>query len=248
MTNVCYFQKTILMKGMDIKMKKIFEKLAVSVTLIIVIVINGTMTSYAAEQVNYYENGYVTIDENAYYYDFDENRNPYIIKNSEVLYLALPLEHLQVTDEQVIEKLNETFHRAELSRAIPGSYYDISDNDSTEKINSSIYSASVNFDQTATFTTSVLKVNRQHATVRFKTSDIKKENIFAGTKVNFTFYYYDIVEDKWYQQVYSEKDCTGTTGFGIIFSPTITQYLKFDVSKASKIKSLKLEVWTTGLW
>lgn len=56
------------------------------------------------------------------------------------------------------------------------------------------------------------------------------------------------MDDAWYAEEHSDVDCTGATGFGVLFSPTITEYLQFDVSKSSKIKSLTLEIWTTGLW
>lgn len=191
---------------------------------------------------------YVAPDGSVYAYYLDEAGNPYTIIDSEKVYLALPLEHLRVTDQQKVEELSQAIWGGSLGRTIPTTYYDISDNDSTQKINSSVYSANVDFSQTPTFTTSVLKVNRQHAEIRFKTSDIKKETIFTGSKVNFTYFYYDIVEDIWYSQDFTDIDCTGPTGVGMIFSPTITQYLQFSISKSSKIKSLKVESWTTGLW
>lgn len=131
-------------------------------------------THHAVLYADNWGDGFVNIDDDVYYYNFDQNGNPYILIDSEVFYLALPLEHLRVTDNKILEELDKTLDSSMVTRSVPGSYYDISDNDSSEKLNSSIYSASVDFDQTATFTTPVLKVNRQHATVRFKTTDIKK--------------------------------------------------------------------------
>lgn len=112
-------------------------------------------------------------------------------------------------------------------------------------------SGEFDFDATTTFTTRVLKVNRRHVQFRFKTSNIsniKKENILTGSKVNFTVYFYDVVAEEWFTETYNEVNCTSTNGVGIVFSPTVTEYLQFDVSKSSKIKSLTLEIWTTGLW
>ncbi len=227
-------------------MKRKVNRGMVSLILAIVMTI-GVSLSVCAE-TNTTVHQYVAVNGTVYNYYLDETGNPYTVINAEKVYLALPLEHLRVTDFQKIDELNAAISNTSIGRSTPTTYYDISDNNDTEKLNSSVYSADVNFDDTPTFTTEVLKVNRQHATVRFKTSDIKKENIFAGKKVNFTFYYFDPIDEEWYSQAYSDKDCTGATGFGILFSPSVNQYLQFDISKSSKIKSLTLEIWTTGLW
>lgn len=189
---------------------------------------------------------FTAIDGTVYDYFLDEVGNPYIIINDEVTYVALPLDHLKVTDSEKIAELNECILPVQ-TRSLPTNYYDISEGDA-EVINSPVYTASVDFDATTTFTTRVLKVNRRHVQFRFKTSNIKKENILTGSKVNFTVYFYDVVAEEWFAETYNEVNCTSTNGVGIVFSPTVTEYLQFDVSKSSKIKSLTLEIWTTGLW
>lgn len=240
-------KRTIAHKGEGIAMKKKVSQTLLSIVTALTVIVGIAMpalhTKAAAEPHQYFDP-----DGKSYIYYLDESGNPYTMRDGEKIYFALPLEHLQVTDPQKIEELNQAISSGLSTRAIPTSYYDISDNDSTQKINSSVYSVDVDFSKTPTFATSVLKVNRQHAEIRFKTSDIKKESIFSGSKVNFTYFYYDIIEEKWYSQDFTDIDCTGATGVGMIFSPTITQYLQFSVSRSSKIKSLKVEVWTTGLW
>ena len=190
---------------------------------------------------------HIDVEGKTYDYYLDDVGNPYMIIDGEKMYVALPLAHLRVTDPQKIEELNSAVSESTMTRAVPTKYYDISSG-GAEVINSPVYSKNVDFGTTPTYTTEVLKANRQHAAIRFKTSNIKKENIFAGSKVNFTIYYYDVVDDAWYAEEHSDVDCTGATGFGVLFSPTITEYLQFDVSKSSKIKSLTLEIWTTVLW
>lgn len=229
------------------KYEEKINQMLLSLVLAIAMTAGTALTSVYAETDTTAQQ-YIAPDGSIYAYYLDEVGNPYTMIDSEKVYLAIPLEHLRVTDLQKVEELNQAISSDSQGRAIPAAYYDISDNDSTQKINSSVYSADVDFSQTPTFTTSVLKVNRQHAEIRFKTSNVKKENIFAGSKVNFTYFYYDIVEDIWYSQDFTDVDCTGLTGVGMIFSPTITQYLQFSVSRSSKIKSLTVEAWTTGLW
>lgn len=225
------------------KITQALVSIVMTLAVMVGIVIPALHTEAGAEPYQYMDP-----DGKSYIYYLDGSGNPYTVTDGEKIYMALPLEHLEVTDSQKIEELNQAISGGSLGRAIPTSYYDISDNDSTQSINSSVYSVDVDFSKTPTFATSVLKVNRQHAEIRFKTSDIKKESIFTGSKVNFTYFYYDIVEDKWYSQDFTDVDCTSPTGVGMIFSPTITQYLQFSISRSSKIKSLKAEVWTTGLW
>jgi hypothetical protein len=125
-------------------------------------------------------------DGTVYDYYLDDAGNPYTIINEEVVYVALPLEHLKVTDPEKIEGLNASITSTQ-ARGLPTNYYDISQG-GAEVLNSPVYTATVDFDVTPTFTTSVLKVNRQHAAFRFKTSDIEKETIFTGSKVSFTVY------------------------------------------------------------
>lgn len=164
---------------------------------------------------------YVAYDGTVYNYFLDEEGSPYIIVNEEIVYILLPLEHLRVTDPEKLAELNETILNPEMIRSEPSNYYDISNNNSTTDIDSPKYSTDVNFNNITTFTTPVLKVNRQHATIRFKTS-----NLAVGQKVNFTVYYYDSVFDEWYSDSYTNKDCTSLRGFGIQFSPTVTPYLQ----------------------
>ncbi len=228
-------------------MKKKMSQTLISIVMALAVIV-GTVMPALHTEAGTEPHQYFAPDGKSYIYQLDESGNPYTMVDGEKMYLALPLGHLQVMDTQKIEELNQAILGGSFGRAIPTSYYDISDNDSTQNINSPVYSVDVDFSKTPTFATSVLKVNRQHAEIRFKTSDIKKESIFTGSKVNFTYFYYDIIEDKWYSQNFTDVDCTGPTGVGMIFSPTITQYLQFSVSRSSKIKSLKVEVWTTGLW
>lgn len=191
-------------------------------------------------------------------YFFDHDGNPYIIENGEILYVALPLDHLRVTNKSTlmmldkyledISKTSSQIHDTIL-RAYPSrnNYYDISSG-GYNVANSPVYTKHMDFDMNTTCATSVLKVNKYHSAFRFKVDNVVKKSWFVIPKISFTVYYFDPIERAWFEETYNNKSCTGDAGFGVAFSPSYTEYLYFEVTPASAIRSINANIWTTRNW
>ncbi len=223
---------------------KRLKKLSKMVTCVLVMCATMVLPVYAQDTADsMYE--YVDIDGSVIEYYLDEEGNPYHYVNDEKIYLALPLEHLRVTDPEKIEELNQILADT-MSRAVPTSYVDLSTGAAT--LASNKYTASVSFANATSFTTQVLKFHSQHKTIRIETSDIVKENIFAGKKVTIVYHYYDLIFDEWSEQKYTSKDCSDIGGFGIQYVGSTSPYARFDIEKSSAIESFTLKIWTTPLY
>ncbi len=72
-------------------MKKI-----ISLIMILVIISLSGVSALALEEKQMYE--FVYPDGKTVNYYLDENQMPYVLVDGEVVYIALPLEHLRVTD------------------------------------------------------------------------------------------------------------------------------------------------------
>lgn len=212
-----------------------------SLGLAMVMCVSSGLPAHAVDMESYQ---YMAPDGTVYNYYLDETLNPYIIRDGEPIYIALPLAHLEVTDTQKLAELNAARNSAR-TRDIPTDFYDISTGGDKVTV-SPTYSANVDFDTTSCFATPVLKLNRYHATLRIKTADVIKENLVGGSEINLRLYYYEGTEDRWYAHYYIGTTCTGLTGYGLVYPTSVTEYVKFEVTEYSPIKTLTLKVWTTA--
>ncbi len=185
---------------------------------------------------------YTTNEGKNIYYCLDENLNPYYIVNGEKMYITLPLEHLKVTDKQIIAELNQSMNK-ESAKSTPTSYYDISTGGTST--DSPHYTRSVSFENSTSFITPVLKLNISHNTMRVKASNIVKQHIFAGKKFDLTYYYYDSIDDAWYTQSHTGVHLEST--FAFYHLPSTFNFGKVKVEKNSAIKTFDLDVWTSVL-
>ena len=216
-------------------MKKIISSILIAILLMSVAIIPGY--SFDEQYV------YVAPDGEKIYYYLDENLNPYNYIGEDKVYLALPLEHLRVTDPAILAELNSSIETASVN-SVPSTYYDISTGGTSTA--SPHYTKSVSFESVSSFTTPVLKLNTSHTTMRVRASNIVKKNIFAGKKFDVTHYYYDSINDAWDSQTHNDQELASTLAF--YHYPNINNYGKVKVSKNSAIKTFTLDVWTTPLW
>ncbi|MCM1101017.1 MAG: hypothetical protein NC398_06500 [Acetatifactor muris] len=184
-------------------------------------------------------------DGTVYEYYLDENLNPYTFVDGEMIYMALPLAHLEVTDEEKLEELNAALPTSGVARGVPTDYQDISAYGETRLV-SVAYTASVDFTKHNPFETPVLKINRQHNIIRVRTSDLEKESLVAGNAINLRVYFYDELEDKWYANYHVGLNCTTLAGQGVQYLKSLTEinYVRFEITKYDLIKSFKLKIWT----
>lgn len=189
---------------------------------------------------------YVTADGTTINYYLGTDGNPYTMINGEQVLVALPLEQYLVTDEEILNELRSlTNNEATPLTAEPSNYYDISDCSLDEV--SSTYSTNIDFSN-GSVDTDYIKISLQHSMVRMKTTNIKKANILAGKKINYTFYYYSGVEGEWYNLSVSDIDCSSTNGAGVQIAEGLYPYIYYNISKSSNLKSLTANIWTGPYW
>ena len=204
--------------------------------LLLAFPINAFAVSTQKESKKFsYSDGY-----SDYEYYLDETGKPYIEENGQRVYLLLPLNQFEVTDEAELVALN-TFNPD--NRAAPTNYIDLRDTvPETGNLQSISYQTFVNLDKYASVTTNVLRVNASLSRLRIKTLNMDK-SLLSGKKVKIKLYFYSYIEDKWYTSTY-EDDYTGA-GKNYAFSPSVTPYIKANVSKSSSgVKSFDLVMFT----
>lgn len=198
------------------------------------------------------ENGelfqFVSSDGLVIQYYLDENNNPYHYKNGEKIYLILPLPHLQVTDAATISELNQAVQASNengiMPQAVPTGYYDLSNCSDTQ--DSSEYVKYMYFNKGSDLiATQVLKYNMKHAHVCFQTRDMNK-SLFSSPNINFIYYYYSYLEDKWYSTSYFDYDARN--GISLDNALNTFPYGQFKVNQRDSVISCNFVVWTTYIW
>lgn len=220
-------------------MKKMVSRLFVLMTIF---VFAFSQKAYAVENEKQLYVFYGTDGAEIEYYK-DEDGHPYVLADGEMQYILLPLPEFKVTDPEKIRQLEAVRTGTNMQRSVPTSYVDLSTG--AAGVASAAYSASVSFKDEAEFTTSVLKYNRYHSTLRIKVKDVVKNNIFTGSKISYNIYYYNEAFDEWSCDTYTDKDCTGSNGIGYVFTPSTMTYGMFDIYKSSDLKSFTINIWTT---
>lgn len=185
-------------------------------------------------------------DFNICYYLDDEGR-PYCYENGEIVYVILPLESNKVSEEEN-ETLNslikEVVETNTITRAAPTSWYDMSAYANATQLKSVTYETFVNFELMSKLVTPPLKVNSKLVNLNVVSADMEK-SLFSGKKITLKIEFYDYISDYWYAYTY-EDNFTGE-GVNYTFSPSVTPYLRFTVTKCSSgVKNFYLQVLTWG--
>lgn len=227
-------------------MKNIRRVKWIGVIMALAVLLSNKTVVIAQENIT--SNQYVDSDGQVYEYYLDENSAPYLLSGNEKVYIALPLDFLEVKDADKLEELNSAINCESNSRGVPTNYYDITAFREGNNLLSVIYSMDVKFSTNVTNKkTDVLKINRNHATIVASVSNVSKPIWVLDSDVTLVLYYYEAVEDKWYSAHYIGKDCT-TSNFRILFPTSICDYIQFDVRQSSPITSFKFSTWTSGVW
>lgn len=218
-------------------MKRIMS-LAMAALVVFLLAVNVFATS-AADGEQYV---FVASDGTTIHYYLDVQLNPYHYKNGEKVYLALGLSHLEVTDAEKIEELNRSISAN--TRAVPANYYDLSagaaDKDSPHYIQRMTFNGG-----TQLIGISTLKYNVHHAVVRCQTKNISK-GLFSGTSINLIYYFYSVLEDRWYSMTYIDIDCRKP--YSMEHVPNTYPYGRFEVNQRDNIKYFDFDVWTSWMW
>ena len=224
-------------------MKKALNRV-ISICICIMLIIATNSIAFAGSANEKYR--FIYPDNTVVEYYLDEYGNPYIIKEGEKIVVALPLEHLRVTDKTKYGDLYTSLNSVEGGEKSPPSYYyDLSTGANTSP--SQKYTMNITFAGINLYT-HALKFNVSHEAIRIKTSDIVKKYFWSSKNIDFDYLYYYPETDYWYTETFRNVDCTEVNGYGFQHSPEHYPYGKFYIYDNGNIKSMTLEVWTTYIW
>ncbi len=155
--------------------------------------------------------------------------------------------YLEVTDVVLLNELNTALSNAKQStkqsRAVPTNFVDLSLGSATS--NSAEYTKNISWGSASSVTTSILKFEAQHTTLRVKVSNLEKVGLFSSDDISFTYYYYSEIQDRWYSEYYDSIDCNGSQGFGFLGFFSQYRYGQFQICDDGNLNSFKFHVWTT---
>lgn len=204
--------------------------------------ITSTPTVHASEEhqddLTYYvyNNGETEI-----HYLLDERMQPYYEANGEHIYLALPLEHLKVTDENLLAELNHSMHITMARNTLayePAEYHDLA----IESFERTMY-LSDNYTYTG-----ILKMDITKPIVRIKTSNEVKNNLLTGKKISYIIAYYSVVDETWFKYTVEDVNCSNDSGSPFdLQSGQLYPYIYYGIKKSSNLYSATISCWCTDV-
>lgn len=202
-------------------------------------IVGATKTVYGADTTEKLSLPFVYVNGNEVIeYFLDENDMPYVIREGNKMPIALPLEHLRVTEEVVLSQLN-TMTQSTSSRAFtPSSYFDMT--------NGGTYTETMYLSD-AYQNTSYIRINQSHPVIRICTKNEVKNTIFTGKKISYVVYYYCEGLDAWYN--YTVNDCNVSTAYGgaLDIGRGIYSYIYYSVKKSSDLYSADICIWQSDV-
>lgn len=214
----------------------------ISIICVLTIISMFPLETFAVNENTKEELTFVTESGESIHYYLDEFGMPYQIDNGEIVYIALGLPSLEITDEELISELNQGLPRINNTKAVPTNYFDLSN--CTNDSDSTNYVVNATGLDNAIFNTSVLKYNTHHKAIVIKSSNHTKG--WGGDKhINITYYYYKPSADRWYSITMLDKDCTIIGGYRFQHSPSLYPYGKFGLLAHNTLKSCKITIYTT---
>lgn len=221
------------------------------ISLLMIVIMCGAfgINVCAYEYANNEAYQFICQDGSIIQYYLDENLYPYHYINGEKVYFALPLEHLKVTDPELIAYLNDQILNTQEPlnrRATPTNYFDMSRTSANQ--NSIEYTQYVSNLTAGSVNTRILKLNASHGAMRMQTNNLVKAHFWNMSKIKFSYYCYSIYTDEWFSPFTKTENCTVADGFAFQHAPDINPYGYFTIYQDSGIVSFDLRIWTTYTW
>ncbi len=222
--------------------KKLFIGIAALCFVFLAPFLTAASTACAEEEIQQEEEYYIyNYGDREIYYLMDEKMQPYYEANGERIYLALPLEHLRVTDEEFLAELNRGMQTAMAINPlayVPGDYHDLA----VETFERTMY-LSDNYTYTG-----ILKMDPTKRVIRMKTSEEIKNHLFTGKKISYIVAYYSVVDESWHKQTVEDINCSNDVGVSLnVVSGQLSPYVYFGVKKSSDLYSAKVSCWCTDI-
>jgi len=167
-------------------------------------------------------------------YYLDEHLSPYQMNDGQKVYLALPLEHLKITDPALVAELDASIGNT-VTRGVPTDTYSLGTNR---------YNVHLDFRNDKSFVTPIFQYVGSNPFLKVKASNIDKAP-FAGKEFNVCYMYYQSADDTWFQACYYGVDCSDSDGLAIQHFPDIRPYGRFVISKSSNIYSADFSIFTS---
>lgn len=222
--------------------KKLFIGIAALCFVFLAPFLTAASTACAEEEIQQEEEYYIyNYGDREIYYLMDEKMQPYYEANGERIYLALPLEHLRVTDEEFLAELNRGMQTAMAINPlayVPGDYHDLA----VETFERTMY-LSDNYTYTG-----ILKMDPTKRVIIMKTSEEIKNHLFTGKKISYIVAYYSVVDESWHKQTVEDINCSNDVGVSLnVVSGQLSPYVYFGVKKSSDLYSAKVSCWCTDI-
>lgn len=220
-------------------MKKISLIMALSLMILF------SIGSFASVAQDGQKHEYVYPDGSVVYYYLDKNGNPYNYVNGKIMYMALALSHLMVTDPEKIVELNNAVGSNSTDTGV--SIMVIPSNPINLTSSPYSYSKNIVFGTAQAISTPALHFCPSHNAIRVRSTNLVKQHWYSSSTISFTFYFCDI-NGNWAYLSYDDLNCNEINGVGwqVIFSAF--PYGLFDIWNDGNLKSFTFKVWTTTMY
>ena len=153
--------------------------------------------------------------------------------------MALPLEHLRVTDETVLSDLNmlRDDQRVGGRSYNPSSYFDMT--------NGGTYTDTFYLTDSYQRTPDI-RVNMNHHIIRIRTSNEVKNSFFTGKKISYIVYYYFEPFECWYHYEVEDINVSNDIGSPLNLSG-LYPYVYYEVKKSSDLSQADIHIWQTDV-
>lgn len=223
-------------------MRRIFYEKIISLTIALLIACSFSISCFALSDIYGEEYTYKYDNGKTVKYYLDKHNMPFIVEKGECIYITLPLPHLAITDENILNELNaELFNTNSATRAIPTNTYKLTDG--TEK-KSNVYKVSLSFATIDIYTTPIFEFNSNHQAFRLKTTNIDKP-FLASNLISYVFRYRSPYDDTWYQINRLDVNCTAWNGDAFRHDASSFPYGKVDLIVPKEIDGYTANIWTT---
>lgn len=217
-------------------------KRILSLFMALILFLMLTFPSFAAMSSTGQGNVFSFPDGTSITYYLDEANNPYRIINGQKVYVALALEHLEVTDPILLAELNNKIASCtDLNQIQPLSSESVFDmSDCGPKEFSREYSVHANLSNTEFFETSTLIYNGHHTGLKINTDS--HSPVWATNKISFIYYFYHEVYNRWYSLSFIGQNCS--YGYTFQHSPSVYPKGYFKILAYDNLQSCTIRIKT----
>lgn len=229
------------MRMLSLKKNRLFIALLLLFICINSVFCASTSVCAAETQTAFPESYIYELNNQVIEYYLDEDDMPYVIRNGIRVPIALPLEHMLVTDKETRANLNllnnnSSFNYSAFS--IPSSYFDMR--------NGGTYTETISLSNSYSYT-SYIRINQSRPIIRIRTSNEIKNSFFTGKKISYVVYYYFEATDSWYSYTVNDCNVSNDIGGALDIGSGIYSYVYYGVKKSSDLSQVDVHIWQSDI-